>query len=548
MPESNAKSDNEDDTYTVNEELPSTSILKYSIHQEDFYPADEDGVRGDEIGEDIDDSLKPMYVSFAFRGGADLPDQDVSLGRWSGVFDPVDGGFGAPLLSLHFHPTAANKNQVIASPKLYYSWMCTRAIVVGECDSAPSGERRFTFTTTFNTTSLQTEYLRMTLSQDGETLVGYQDIVPDCSSPGRCRVVMKKDIPLELMAFYPSPKLLDANRPKALWLFATSAVRFQVQQCTITWTRIKASRDKRRRFASLTYLQSLQSPFHPENFEELQQLTHRSTWAEVHRGAYPALEPQKFPWILPPCSGGPSGHTCGLLMKTAAPMLRCLSCPPENGYRLTAAFCVDNPNCIGDHLRTGGPMVHRILKTRVHEWSMGDNTDEVANKRLYIINAITDAMARLEGLRYDPPVAEPFSPHRLSTISEISEEDVQAEHDEPMPSTATPPKVLDNLPAPLVHEEVRYPDQDSRRSEADQPTIQTHGPHLIDIACSPDSNAPSDTTVVEGEVVSANFLPDVTDNAIQPIADSRWDCVGCNEEVKMPCWLCIDCPGMLEQL
>ncbi|PIL33367.1 hypothetical protein GSI_03987 [Ganoderma sinense ZZ0214-1] len=525
MPEVNARNSEGDETCSPDEELkpPSTGILQYPVHHEDFYPVNEDDVHDDEIGKDVDDSLKPI------------------LGRWSGTVDAVDGSIGMPLLNIYFHPASSSKNQVIAAPKLYFPWLCTRAIIVGECCSTSAGDSIFTFTTTFNSASCQTEYLRMTLSPDGKTLVGYQDIVPDCSSSGRFHVVMKKDIPLEVMAFYPSPQLLDTNRPKALWHFATSAILFQVQQRTITWRRIKAHRDKRRRYASLVYLQSTREQLQPADYEELQRLSNRSTLAEVHCCVYTAVEPEKFPWILPPCSGG----TCGLLMKTAVPMLRCLFCPPELGYeRFGAVFCGDTPDCLGDHLRAGLFGMHCIVKTRMVGWSAGDNEDERGRKASNLLSLVTATIGLLEGSRYGPPMEEHFSPHRLSPITEMSDED-QTEYGEPFLASVGTPNAVDNLSVSPVLKDAQHPDwqpESDLRSLAGEPTTPTHGSQLVDATFSPGSR--SDTTVVEDGVMGEYPLLDSTEHSVQLVADRGRICIDCKEEVKMPCWLCTDCPGM----
>ena len=70
MSKFNTSNGDEDEGYDPNEELelPTASILKYPVHQEDFYPVDEDGVHEDEIGEEVDDSLKPMYVKLEEQG------------------------------------------------------------------------------------------------------------------------------------------------------------------------------------------------------------------------------------------------------------------------------------------------------------------------------------------------------------------------------------------------------------------------------------------------------------------------------------------------
>ena len=49
MPELWTKSGGEGGTYPPNEELPSTSILKYPAYQADLYLVNEDSFRGDRI-------------------------------------------------------------------------------------------------------------------------------------------------------------------------------------------------------------------------------------------------------------------------------------------------------------------------------------------------------------------------------------------------------------------------------------------------------------------------------------------------------------------
>ncbi|TBU40766.1 hypothetical protein BD309DRAFT_992844 [Dichomitus squalens] len=503
---------------------PRISILKYLVHREDFYPINEDGLSEIEDTQGIDDSLRPI------------------VGQWVAVRDYVDDGLGAPMLNVHFHPSLMSRTQVIAEPTLLYPWRCTRATIVGERISPSDTNLVFAFTVTFNTTSFQTEYWRLTLSDDSDTLTGESDFVPDISSPDRCHVVMKKGISVETMAFYPSPKQLEANRAQAWWQFAISAVRSQVRQRTISWARIKYHRDERRRHSSFVHRESFGGRLHPEDLQELHRLTRCTSPAELHRRAHVAVEPEKYAWILPPCSGsGVDWATkCGKLMKTTTPMLRCYTCTPEPGYhRFGAAFCIDDPACFhGVHGRLPGDgTTHCVLKTRLEGWAIAEDDQVIGEKVEELLNRIKATVDLLTKEGDDSPVEGPFSPHRLSTIGELTEDDITDVEERQLDSVASPKASnIGSLPPPI--EDALF------RTDIKPPAHEPIAPRLRnETSPSTDSliqrpSSLSDTTIVTDSV--RTLSPPLTDHFILRTTISN--CVGCGSKVTLACWLCVDCP------
>ena len=112
---------------------------------------------------------------------------------------------GGKLFTLHFHASPTNKSQFLACPLLTSPWLCTQVTVVGEHTHDADGCYLYNFTMTLNTSTLDTEYFRLTLDSDGTTLSGDWDITPDFTSSDKTRVVLKKNSSPEIMSFYPRP-------------------------------------------------------------------------------------------------------------------------------------------------------------------------------------------------------------------------------------------------------------------------------------------------------------------------------------------------------
>jgi hypothetical protein len=57
------------------------------------------------------------------------------------------------------------------------------------------------------------------------------------------------------MCFFPAPVILEANKPRALWFFATSAVLYGIRRGTWSWSFFQQRAESRRRFIEL-YIRS----------------------------------------------------------------------------------------------------------------------------------------------------------------------------------------------------------------------------------------------------------------------------------------------------
>ncbi|KAJ7129233.1 hypothetical protein C8R44DRAFT_776236 [Mycena epipterygia] len=62
--------------------------------------------------------------------------------------------------------------------------------------------------------------------------------------------IFKQTVP-ECMCFFPAPTVLQANRSRALWLFAIEAVRYGVRRGTWSWSFFQQRADSRKRFIEL---------------------------------------------------------------------------------------------------------------------------------------------------------------------------------------------------------------------------------------------------------------------------------------------------------
>lgn len=68
-------------------------------------------------------------------------------------------------------------------------------------------------------------------------------------------VFVFKRSPPECMCFFPAPIVLQTNASKALWKFATSAIRYGVRRGQWSWSFFKERADRRKRFIEL-YIRS----------------------------------------------------------------------------------------------------------------------------------------------------------------------------------------------------------------------------------------------------------------------------------------------------
>ena len=263
-----------------------TEILKYPPFHEELYPEHSDTLYYIKDDSDVDLPVNSMYAMRPCSSHAGLIHRHNSLGEWSGILNyPEEFAMeysGLRTFNLRFH-TSNKKNRFVACPKLYFPWSCTRADVTGSYTTTPDGTVAYSFSIAFNVESLKSEHYRMSLSPDNSTITGVCGFEEDLSDPRVVTpVTMKKDIPPDVMVFYPTAEELSRNKARALWRFATSATLYQVQQRNFSWRFIKARLNRRRRLADLWLRYSRNVPLSNAEKAEYIDLTRLATSADLH--------------------------------------------------------------------------------------------------------------------------------------------------------------------------------------------------------------------------------------------------------------------------
>ncbi|KAI0741196.1 hypothetical protein C8Q76DRAFT_710506 [Earliella scabrosa] len=379
----------------------SVDLLKYPPHSEDFYPASEDGLQDWVEPDDVDEAVRAI------------------LGPWTGIIhtttsegsDDMETGY---ILNFSFHASPQNPKGFLARPTLYWPWMCTRTDCVGEAGVGPDGQYSYTVTVTPNSSLLGPTHVRLRLRDDGMTLTGDMDYPQpdlveaptDDKGSRRNQVTLKRNSSPVIMACYPSPSSIVSNKSAALWKFAISATIATIRQRTLTWSVLKGRRDRRHRLASLIYYDSTSAPWNT-NLSEQNRLMDRISPADLHFIAFAALEPERFAWLLPPCSARPG--ECMRLLSTLVPCLRCIApaCAAYNddappAYASHGFVICDDPDCLLVHHssareRFGEPEGHCVVKTRVIGWTLsnflatsGRTVPELLERAAYLTNLLSE--------------------------------------------------------------------------------------------------------------------------------------------------------------
>ncbi|KAI0766998.1 hypothetical protein C8Q74DRAFT_1369868 [Fomes fomentarius] len=507
-----------EDSPAFTEEV-STSVFKYSPHNEDFYPDSEDGLTPytEPPSQDVDDSIRPI------------------LGLWTGLSFTFTKRSSHPrilIINLTFHASWHNPKQAVAFPKLYFPWRATRTDCITEAVTMPEGEQWYNMTITSNS-SLLPQNLRLRLSADGTTLTGEHTFTvapadendverdPEAQVP-TSHIVFKKDSSPEIMACYPSPASLSANKTRALWGYAINATIETIRRHTLSWRVLKMRRDHRYRLASLIYRESVQKDdMPPEEHVEHDRLAARMAPADLHYIGYLAIDPQQFPALLPPCC------ICNRLVQTTVPCLRCIhpSCS-ENisihpAYAAHGIVICDNPECLDAHRDLGWALHHPIVKTRIVGWTMDAFFQQPVHWLMRIPELqqlLADNQTQTEnvlrvGWRDDP-----------STIPKRTEpEEVQSGND------AEQSTFVDSTEAP-----------DAISSTRPSAGLALEGEPAF--VSEPEEQDSTSTSHIEGDPV----LPGATDptrSESQP--EGPQICSSCKEKVSLPCWTCTDCTDLV---
>ncbi|RPD53442.1 hypothetical protein L226DRAFT_516920 [Lentinus tigrinus ALCF2SS1-7] len=460
---------------------PPFTTLKYPPHLDEFYPVNDDGRADQTDSDNIDDSLQPL------------------LGPWTGLIGVLYQG--VPVLSILnavFHIAPASTDQVVASPLLFQPWTSTHVDLVAEKLESDDG-RTYRVTIRGNSSFFSSMYLRLRLSDDGTTLAGYcyptYDFElprsPDGAEEKPIPVVLKHNSSPEVMAFYPSTAEREAGRSRALWRFAISAVLYRIRQRNFSWDFIKSRRDRNRRLVSLLYYEAIRDSISgPSLAEESRRLLERALPGDLHFAGYAATDPERFPWILPPClDPSPNCQHPGLL-ETTVPCVRCLSCSPASSYPGYGCVFCGVTECLYDHLLYRSPLdssgQHCIVKTRVLGWTM--NAFQEATKK-----STVELLDRVGTIR-----------KMISGSSEGAD----------MKPGTTVERGRDPRPSPLMQAKDRLKHNGGQGDK--------------------DGDEPQE--VRELATMDAGRSETATDRNSRPVL-----CITCTEKVTLPCWTCAEC-------
>ncbi|KAH9856042.1 hypothetical protein C2E23DRAFT_773550 [Lenzites betulinus] len=481
----------------------SETVLKYPPHFEEFYPENEDGVES--------------------KGAEVVEDLQTLVGHWAGVqiTEESDRTLHRKTFSFDFHPAPGDPKKVIAVPLLSAPWVCTRATVTGTFTGVDEeGRSTYALVETFNTSALPGGHTKMTLGVDG-TLRGERDnfhVGLDTLSNVRPQVVMKKGVPPDIMHFYPQLPELHANKPAALWRFAIAATLHDVRRRRFSWSFLEERRDRKRRLASLLradahfIAESDGDGLHSNDRAELVRLANKTTPADWHFFAWASVEPSRFTWVLPWCA------ECRRVLKTVRPCLRC-SCtelwirrPGRVGAQSPGVALCNRAKCLKRHVEYGD---HSVIKTRTEGWKLdaffkerGLDPEKLARTGRRAVRAVTAEPASRKNVRRSRRSSASFGSalHSLYMSSETSEdEDARS----------------------------RGPERDGLSSDNSAGSDDEWARARSSKQSLPDEGAAVPLSLPIG-------IPGVGDDPDSTLPPQP-KCTGCSEEVKFPCWLCIEC-------
>jgi hypothetical protein len=121
--------------------------------------------------------------------------------------------------------------------------------VSGECSwgEAPNAIN-FTFKRSFPA-RLPTQYWYGQLNTDTDTMTGTCGHDADRATQ-RAIFILKRTAP-EYLCFRPAPATFEANKARALWTYALSAIQYHVRRQSYSWPFFSERRDNRKRFIEL---------------------------------------------------------------------------------------------------------------------------------------------------------------------------------------------------------------------------------------------------------------------------------------------------------
>ncbi|KAJ7739936.1 hypothetical protein B0H16DRAFT_1568368 [Mycena metata] len=230
--------------------------------------------------------------------------------------------------------------------------------IAGEVNPQNPGVINFSFKQTFPA-RFSPVYFSGSWNSATETLSGTWGDESDTRT--HTGVFVFKRSPPECMCFFPAPIVLQTNASKALWKFATSAIRYGVRRGQWSWSFFKERADRRKRFIEL-YIRSTQfgRPLNRVEDEELGLLKKSFTTADSRFYHSIAEHQIRVTTDHDVNCDSCQGHIGGS-------RITCLTCRLEGTFD-TVDFC-DDPSCMSVKVIPTGltrPHIptHDILKVR----------------------------------------------------------------------------------------------------------------------------------------------------------------------------------------
>ncbi|KAF7376029.1 hypothetical protein MSAN_00017700 [Mycena sanguinolenta] len=173
------------------------------------------------------------------------------LGSWNGfTYSPASSIVpSSGMISMDLLASGTRRFQAASSRS-----NMTDFTITGECTGESSEVVKFTFRRTFPT-RFSPQYFAGQWSRAQQSLTGTWGAEADPRTHDGI-FIFKRIIP-EYMCFFPAPAVLKANKPRALWTFAISAVRYAVRREQWSWGLFKERTENRKRFIEL-YIRSTQ--------------------------------------------------------------------------------------------------------------------------------------------------------------------------------------------------------------------------------------------------------------------------------------------------
>ncbi|CDO75523.1 hypothetical protein BN946_scf184871.g4 [Trametes cinnabarina] len=165
------------------------------------------------------------------------------LGRWHG-FIGAERWPVAPMLSFCFHASADHitfEANSVAAAGIDYN-------ITGGYQVEHDGSVKYTFVRKNALARIRTTYFTGALDQEGERLFGNWGYSED-DKPYPFQFF--KRVTPEALVARPSPSEFEANKARALWKYALTAVRNEVRARTLSWTNIQERRKIKEEYLEL---------------------------------------------------------------------------------------------------------------------------------------------------------------------------------------------------------------------------------------------------------------------------------------------------------